>query len=214
MAAVVAASKRLGLVTAASQITYSFLDKNRDWVLESHENLGCHYACVSVLPTSAIKGGRDGMMRFAEKVDALGAYYRERGLNLCFHHHDFELYKLGDSLGIDLLAENTDAGNVGLMLDTYWMTRGGQVASRMIRKFGDRVKGIHLRDFGLRWRLMELVADDVELGAGNLDIAEIVDTCKDVGVPYMAIEQSSADPFASIEKSANHLRRLGYGTLF
>lgn len=212
--AVEAVSKRLGMRTAATQITYSYLDKNRNWVLKFHEQLGCEYACVSVLPTPAIKGGREGMLKFASEVDALGAYYRARGLNLCFHHHDFEFRRLGDSLGLDLLARETDPANVGLMLDTYWMTRGGQSAPKMIRKFGNRVKGIHLRDFGLKWKLLQLTPDDVELGAGNLDIAEIVEVCRDVGVAYMAIEQSCNDPFASIEQSVDHLHKLGFEALF
>jgi len=212
--AVVSVSKRLGVETLASQITYSHLDKKRDWVLKSHEQLGCEYACVSVLPTSAIKGGRDGMLKFAEELEALGAYYRERGVALCFHHHDFELRRLGDMAGLDLLVANTSAKNIGFMLDTYWLTRGGRSAPASIREYGARVKGIHLRDFGLKWRFMDLVPDDVELGAGNLDIAEIVEACREVGVPYMAIEQSCSDPFASIEQSVNHLRALGYEELF
>ncbi|TQV67236.1 sugar phosphate isomerase/epimerase [Exilibacterium tricleocarpae] len=213
--AVAAASARFGIDIGSTQITYDYLDKNRDWVLEFHDRLGCAYTAVSVLPTAAVIGSkRDKLLRFAEALDRLGRYYRERGLNLCFHHHDFEFRRYGDQLGLDLLLQNTAPEHLGLVLDTYWTQRGGKTPHDMIADLQGRVKVVHLRDYRIRWKFFELLPIDCEVGAGNLDFNRIIDSCCAGGVHYMAIEQATATPFESVAMSVKHLRSLGFQHLF
>ncbi|MAT93691.1 MAG: hypothetical protein CME59_13920 [Halioglobus sp.] len=202
------------ITVGSTQITFDFLDRRRDWVLELHQKLGCAFSSVSVLPMKAILGGRDSLLRFADRLESLGRYYRERGLQLCFHHHDFEFRRYGDRLGLDLLLENTSADHVGLELDTYWAARGGRAAHDMICDLAGRVKVVHLRDFKLRRGLFGLSATDAALGSGNLDFTRIVDSCVEHGVNYMAIEQDTGAPFEQVAGSVAHLKRLGYEALF
>lgn len=212
--AVERACKENDITVGSSQITFDFLDRKRDWVLQFHQQLDCGLTSVSVLPFRVIHGKRDHMLRFAEKLEALGAYYRDRGLQLCFHHHDYEFRHYGEDVGLDLLLANTSADNVGLELDTYWVARGGRSPQDMIRDQGGRVKVVHLRDFRSRWKRFELKPEDCELGSGNLDFRRIVDSCVESGVHYMAIEQATDTPFESVGQSVKHLRELGYGALF
>lgn len=212
--AIARASTDHGIEIGSSQITFDYLDRQRDWVLRLHQQLGCGITAVSVLPRRAILGGRDKLLEFTEKLDALGAWYRERGVQLCFHHHDFEFRRYGDSLGLDLILENTNAENVGLELDTYWAQRGGRSPQDLITDLNGRVKVVHLRDYRIRWKFFELLPIDAELGAGNLDIPRIVDACIANRVHYMAIEQATKTPYDSVEQSIAHLRDLGYGALF
>lgn len=208
------ACKSQDMVVGSSQITFDFLDRNRNWVLQFHQQLNCSLCSVSVLPFKVIRGKREHMLRFAEKLEALGHYYRERGLQLCFHHHDYEFRYYGEDLGLDLLLANTTPENVGLELDTYWIARGGRSPQDMIRDQGGRVKVVHLRDLRLHWKHFKLKPVDCELGRGNLDFKRIVDSCIDSGVHYMAIEQATDTPFESVAQSVKHLRQLGYDKQF
>jgi sugar phosphate isomerase/epimerase len=212
--AVERACKASNISVGSTQITFDFLDKNRDWVLKFHQQLNCKLTSVSVLPLRVIRGKRDSMLQFAERLDALGQYYRERGLQLCFHHHDFEFRHYGAEPGLDLLLANTSADNVGLELDTYWVARGGRSPQDMISDLNGRVKVVHLRDFRLRWKRFTLGPVDCELGQGNLDFRRIVDSCLQQGVEYMAIEQATSTPFESVATSVAHLKHLGYATHF
>lgn len=212
--AVERACKRHGVVVGSTQITFDFLSKQRDWVLEMHQQLGCTTTSVSVLPFAAIFGKRDRLLRFAEQLDALGAYYRERGLDLSYHHHDFELRHYDGELGLDLLLNNTAPENVSLVLDTYWTARGGRSPHDTIADLAGRVKIVHLRDFALRWKHFKLGPVDAALGKGNLDFHRIVASCVANNVQYMAIEQATHKPFEQVESSIAHLKQLGYKTLF
>ena len=208
------ARKAKGITVGSTQITFDILDRKRDWVLQFHEQLDCRIASVSVLPMRAIRGSRDTLLRFAEKLEVLGRFYGENGVQLCYHHHDFEFRHYGDELGLDLLLANTTPEYVGLELDTYWVARGGRSPQDLIADLDGRVKVVHLRDFRLRWKLFSLRPEDCELGSGNLDFRRIVESCVSNGVDYMAIEQATATPFESVAKSVAHLNELGFSPLF
>lgn len=212
--AVESACKTHGVAVGSTQITFDFLDKKRDWVLQFHQQLSCELTSVSVLPLRAIFGKREQLLRFAEQLEELGQYYRERGLQLCFHHHDFEFRRYGNDVGLDLLLNNTSPENVGLELDTYWAARGGKSPQQMIADLDGRVKVVHLRDFRLRRKLINLSPVDCALGEGNLDFRRIVDSCVDNKVRYMAIEQATDKPFEQVALSVSHLKELGYEALF
>lgn len=212
--AVERACQNYGITVGSSQITLDFLDRQRDWVLKFHEQLNCKLTSVSVLPWRVIYGKREHLLAFAEKLDTLGAYYRERGVQLCFHHHDFEFRHYGDDVGLDLLLENTSPENVGLELDTYWVARGGRSPADMIDDLDGRVKVVHLRDFKLQRKRLGLSPTDCALGEGNLDFSRIVDSCVANDVHYMAIEQATDQPFEEVAKSVAHLKNIGYDALF
>lgn len=211
--ALAAAGRRHGISFCSSQITFRILDRQRDWIVRVHEQLGCSLTAVSVLPVGAIVGGRDTLLAFAGRLEALGQWYRERGIQLCFHHHDYEFRRYGDDIGLDLIMDNSSAQNVCLELDTYWAQRGGRSPQDMIRSLNGRVKVVHLRDFALHRRGLQLRPTDAELGAGNLDIARIVDACRDQQVQLLAIEQNTRTPYESVERSVDHLRALGFESL-
>lgn len=212
--AVEKACKTHGIEVGSTQITFDYLDKNRDWVLQFHEQLGCAMTSVSVLPFRAIVGNRGQLLRFAEILESLGKYYRERGLQLCFHHHDFEFRHYGGDTGLDLLLSNTSPENVGLELDTYWVARGGRSPQDMITDLDGRVRMVHLRDFQLRRKWLSLSPRDCALGDGNLDFSRIVNSCIANEVCYMAIEQATDKPFEQVARSVAHLKQLGFDELF
>ncbi|MEM1113350.1 MAG: hypothetical protein AAGI11_15665 [Pseudomonadota bacterium] len=211
--AVASASNRHGIAVASSQITFKLLDTQRDAMLRYHQLLQCETSAVSVLPLPAILGGRDALLRFAQRLNTLGAWYKERGLQLCFHHHDFELRRYGEDLGLFLLAQNTDPINVAFELDTYWATRGGLSPQLLIEQLKGRVRVVHLRDFCLQRGLLGPRPEDAALGRGTLDIAAIIAACQSTDVQHMALEQASGKPWDGIADSVAYLRHLGYGYL-
>jgi len=215
MAAVAQASKEHNIDVGSSQITFDFLSKNRDWVLDFHlQQLDCQTTSVSVLPHKAIVGDESALLRFAEQLDQLGQYYRERGLKLCFHHHDFEFRRYGDKTGLAHLMDNTDPNNIGLVIDCYWSQHGGKAPHDLILQLKDRVNVIHLRDYTVQRKFFEMSPNDAALGDGNLDINRIIKSCHEANVSYMAIEQSTKQPYQMIEKSVKHLHQLGFSHLF
>jgi sugar phosphate isomerase/epimerase len=207
------------ITVGSTQNTFDFLKKNVDYSVKLHKQLGCRNVVVSVLPTLCILGGIERLINFSIELDHLGYLYRKQGLNLLFHHHHFEFQRYGKNthsngeLGLDIILQHTNPENVGLVLDTYWLQRGGQCPHEKIVELADRVKVVHLRDYRIDWKFFDLLPTDTELGAGTLDFTKIVNSCQQIGVEFMAIEQDSRTPFQSLENSVKHLSSLGFSEL-
>ena len=208
------ACDRHAITVASSQIKLTLLDKQRDDMLRHHELLACTNTAVSVMPLAVILGSRDRLLRFAGSLDALGSWYRERGVQLCFHHHDFELRPYGEQTGLEQLVAYTDPENVALELDTYWLARGGLCPHEVIAQLAGRVRVVHLRDFGLRRGLPGPRPYDTALGEGNLDINAIVAACRQAEVETLAIEQAAASPWECLARSVAFLREQGHTDFF
>ncbi|GHE91304.1 sugar phosphate isomerase/epimerase family protein [Thalassotalea profundi] len=211
--------EQLEMKVATSQIKFDILQKDFDWVIDFHQQLNCNITSVSVLPLSVILGNKQNWLDFAKSLNELGARYQEKGINLLFHHHDFEFAHFvaedGTSeSGLNLLMNQTDSDNVGLVIDTYWAQKGGCSPSELIKQMKGRVQAIHLRDYNLKPRLLTMKPYDCELGKGNLNIQNIIEACKHSEVKYMAIEHASKKPFESIELSSTYLKDMGYQHLF
>jgi len=207
-------TKELGMEIGSTQNTFNFLRKKFDWSVKLHRQLNCQYLAVSVLPMRCILGNQQTLCDFAVALEKLGAAYRQQGLRLLFHHHHFEFKKYADALGLDILLSHTTAENLGLVLDTYWLQRGGRTPHDTILELSERVDVVHLRDYRVQWKYLDLLPADAELGGGNLNFGKIIESCKSADVAYMAIEQETRLPFDDIAKSVNHLKALQFQELF
>ena len=207
-------TKQLGMVVGSTQNTFDYLRKNFEWSVKLHKQLNCKNVVVSVLPMRCIFGNVNTLIDFAFELEKLGKAYRQQGFRLLFHHHHFEFKRYGEELGFDILMNNTSAENVGLVLDTYWLQRGGKTPHEFIEQYANRVEVVHLRDYKIQWKLLDLLPSDAELGNGNLDFNKIITSCIKANVSYMAIEQETKTPFESIEISVNHIKSLAFKELF
>jgi sugar phosphate isomerase/epimerase len=91
-AAIVRAS---GLAVSSIQAKFKQLSQDFNAMLAFCGAVDCKIVVVSVLPLSCILGGEWPLRAFAARLDSLAARYREQGITLAFHHHDFEFKRLG-----------------------------------------------------------------------------------------------------------------------
>lgn len=193
----------------STQIKLDVILKDLDWTIEFHRLLGCTRTVVSVISFSYLKRGRSGLREYAALLNETGARLKEEGIQLLFHHHNFEFVPLrGEESrdGMAVLLEELNPELVGLVLDTYWLQRSGHDPAAYIRRQKGRVKGVHLRDMALKGPVWNPGIRDCELGAGNLDFRDIMEACEESGVEYAAIEQNSGDPWGSLDISLGHLQ--------
>lgn len=116
--------------------------------------------------------------RLAEKYD----------VRLAIHNHGGR-----DWLGSAAMLENVFANTnerIGLCLDTAWALDSGEDPIGMARRFGDRLYGLHIKDFIFdRARKPE----DVVVGAGNLDLAALREALEEVGFDGWAALEYEGD---------------------
>lgn len=80
---------------------------------------------------------------FSEKLSAMAAYTRSRGLRLSYHHHMGTVIQTGAE--IEKLMETT-GDDVGLLLDTGHLTFAGSDPAEFAARFADRIAHVHCKD--------------------------------------------------------------------
>ena len=156
-----------------------------------------------------------GKIRYEDLVRDLSPAVKkiqEAGLNFAYHNHHYEFFDLGGFTVMDYLYENT---NWNFILDTGWVYYTGTDVPATIRKFADRLKYVHLKDFRVPLETAETDWGIVSLYEGGIDWDEIIKTLIDVGATEIAyVEQDTAskmpDPYGEMEKSFKALKSHGW----
>lgn len=203
--------EKYGMEVVASQITFNTLKNDMKNVLDFHKQTNCKNTIISVLPTENILGNHKQLKEFCQKANTLASSYKNEGIQLCYHHHDFEFTKTEEGIKFPVLKEHFSE-DVKFIIDTYWATKSGFAAETLIRSLNGRVQGVHLRDFALYLGLARR-PKDYALGDGVIDFKSVLQACKDTNVEYGAIEQKTKKPYQELAKSVAYLKSLGEDNL-
>lgn len=191
--------KRHDFEVLSIQATYHKLISQRKKIIHFCEQTGCKKVVVSVLPLSAIFGGRKALLRFSNQLNKLKDLYLLSDIEVGFHHHDFEFKKIQGQSKFDILFEHTDF-ELKFVIDTYWAYSKDIDLEKLIEKVGHRLMGIHLRDY----ENIRNKHQDTEVGYGKIDFHQVIKTAR-IFKPYLVIEQNTHTPIQSIEKSRKWL---------
>jgi inosose dehydratase len=147
---------------------------------------------------------------------------RELGLSTAFHHHAGTFIETPEEIA--RLCESIDSELIGLCLDTGHYFYGGGDPVEAVRKYGHRIRHLHLKD--VQQPVLEEVRRDnadflaavrrgvfCELGQGAIDFPKVVEGLLSSGYSGWAIveqdtdaRQEGVDPFASAVRSRKYLR--------
>ena len=137
---------------------------------------------------------------------AAGKAAWQNGFIFAYHNH-WKEFALKEGVPVmELLLENTDQVSVGMEVDVCWLTRGGVDAGSFIRKYGSRIRQIHMKDI--------LVIDDpettTELGKGIIDLESAAKAAHEIrDCRWLIYEQdTTADPFKSAAESLQYLKKF------
>lgn len=157
---------------------------------------------------------RDEVLSRCEMYNETGKICKENGISFIYHNHAHEFQKFVDKSALELLVENTDPEYVNFEIDTMWAFRGGDDPVETLKKFGKRVKLLHLDDFHPKYMDHRSFFDGLpenpvitgefygqynidvatDIGTGVMDVQSILDASeKYTDVKYGFIELSSAN---------------------
>jgi sugar phosphate isomerase/epimerase len=198
-------------------------------VLEYFAELGTAYV-VAPMDFFTDKAGTLAKCKIYNELAKLCA---ERGMKFLYHNHFHEFQVFDNKTVFDLIMENTDPALVGVELDTYWAVRGGQDPVSLLKKYGERIRLIHQKDFPAakqgKINLIDAVNNGsltvdmdyfasvvspetfTEIGTGILPIQDIINTgnhaCK---TDYIVLEQdySQYDEYESIRISMESFKKF------
>jgi inosose dehydratase len=139
---------------------------------------------------------------YAKRLAEFAARLKEQGIVLAYHHHLMMLVEKADE--ISAFCEATD-DSVGLLLDAGHATAAGADYGEILRRFGDRVVHIHLKD--VRRKILEGVREkDMSFnsavregvftvpGDGDVDFSEMAKFLRTSGYRGWVIVEAEQDP--------------------
>ena len=200
---------------------------NLNRLIEFYQTIDCPSMSIPVdyFPT------KEYLLERCDVYNQCGEYLAARGMKLLYHNHFFDFQKWDDQYVMDIIMENTDSAYLGIELDAYWMFRGALNPAEIIRKYGERISIIHIKDYPYDklseinawkkfdinvpmshekyWSLLEY-GYFTEIGNGMIKIQDIIDAGNENSVGYLIVEQdfSSTTEIESAEISAQNLRQM------
>lgn len=125
----------------------------------------------------------------------------QHGVTVGYHNHYWELAaRIDDRTAFEVLADQLDPAVV-LEVDTYWATAGGAEAPALLRRLGDRVRAIHVKDG-------DLATDgsgQVPAGQGRVPVTEVLAAAPQA-LRVVEFDRYDGDIFAAIAASLAFLR--------
>ncbi len=202
-----ALSEKYGIRPVSIQVKPKYVFGDVDGVVEFCNITGCKNVVISMLPFECILGIEDKFYSFVATLDKQYEIYRERGITLAYHHHNWEYVRLsnGKTRMAELLSRTE---KIKFVHDTYWTARSGVDPVVQIRAFGERLLGIHLRDLAFKKKLLDVVPHDTVIGEGVIDFERVLNAAIEVGCEYTVIEQKTDTPYEDIRLGYENLQKI------
>jgi sugar phosphate isomerase/epimerase len=132
----------------------------------------------------------------AEQFNQIGERVKKAGLQLGYHNHNFEFKAYGNSCGYDEFLRLTDPELVSLELDCGWVTVAGRDPVAYLKKYPDRYRFLHVKDFKKGFTPTTTLMDKgpnppvpAELGRGAIDYSAIFEAARGSRVRAVFVEQ-------------------------
>jgi sugar phosphate isomerase/epimerase len=201
-----AMQEEYGFEYVTCQMTLSKIKNEFDFVIDFCEQLGIKTLEVSVIPAMSFLKKEKGLLELSNELNELGEKTSTYGITLLYHHHNYELFKMGDKLGIEHLFDHTDPKLVYFVIDTYWLARSGFNPGNFIDKHQSRIKGVHLRDCEMFYKMFSFKYKDQALGLGSVDFSFL--NKEYPSIEFYSVEQNTKTPFKDLKVSYDYLNNL------
>lgn len=145
----------------------------------------------------------------ASRLNEAGALVSRNGFRLAYHNHNLEFVKMPDGrTAFDFLVAEMDPALIDLELDVGWVAAAGYDPVAIIRRYGDRIRLVHLRDLAPTPPNNALKANPTDLGQGIVDWAKVLGAINQIQVDHLYVEQEP-----SIRPSRMQTARVAFNYL-
>ncbi|MEX0653244.1 MAG: sugar phosphate isomerase/epimerase family protein [Phycisphaeraceae bacterium] len=167
-------------------------DKERQW-FEFAKKAGAKYISAHFNP--------DTWEHAVKKTSKLCDEY---GIQIALHNHGGYQW-MGSSDMLSHIFKSTGK-QIGLCMDTAWCLDAGEDPIKWAEKFGDRLYGLHIKDFIFHRNRKQ---EDVVVGTGNLDLPKLIEKCNAAdfnGYAVLEYEGDVDNPVPALKKCVEQVR--------
>ena len=170
-------------------------------LFEAARELGIKRVIDPHVPTERWQDG-NSVAEIAAQLNAAAAIAAQHGVSIGYHNHAHELESIIDGrTALEVFADSLSP-EVKLEVDTYWAFVGGQDPVALLKRLGDRVVAIHVKDGAGTAE----TKDQTAVGAGTLPIREIIETAPSA-LRVIELDDSREDRFQAIADSFAYLTK-------
>lgn len=200
-----------GITIPSIGVDYGLLNGDLYDVISLAKLFGSTYVMVAWIPhgkTFTI----DDAKKAAADFNRAGKILKDNGITLCYHDHGYEFGKYGDGTLFDYIAQNTNPQYVSFEMDIMWTYHGGADPAKLLLKYPERWKMVHLKD------IKKGIPDDltggtdtrnnVALGTGQINYPEVLKAARKIGIKHYFIEDESPNHAAQMPVTVAYLRHL------
>ena len=195
---VAAALRDAGLLAPSAHTR--FLGEDQQRVFAAAQRLGVG---TLVQPSSeqAIWSNLDDVRELARRLNEAASVAADHGVRVGYHNHAFE-YEGGIDAPLERFAELLD-DRVTLQVDTYWVAVGGDDPVSLLRRLGDRVGLLHVKDGPVTAETL----DQLPVGAGSMPVEEILHAAPHA-LAVVELDAYRGDVFEAVQASLGNLREM------
>lgn len=201
-----------GLKAVSVGAGYDQIVKDPEEVARKAKILGASYVMVASIPHEKNNFTIETAKKAVEDFNRVGKVLKENGLTFCYHNHGFEFQPYGKGTLFDYIVQNTNPEHVSFEMDVLWTVFPGQDPVKLLNKYGDRWKLMHLKDLkkGVKGDMSGStpVENDVALGTGQIDLPAVLKAAQKAGVKHYFIEDESYRIGVQVPQSLAYLKSL------
>lgn len=199
------------MICTSYGVRYNDLTQNIEKVITEAIILGAKYIRVASIPYDDEFQIEDAK-RAVYDFNQFGEIISNHGLIFCYHTHGFEFrpYKMGTIF--DYMVQNTNPGRVSFEIDIFWVTHAGVDPVKLLNKYPDRFKLMHLKDLKKGvvgdFSGRTSIENDVILGTGQIDIPRVLKAASNTQIEFYYIEDEHPDVVTRIPQSRDFILNI------
>ena len=176
------------------------LSTDQDAVFAAAEKLGIGTVIDPYIPAEQWQDAQT-VRGTAERLNAAAEKAAEHGLRVGYHNHAWELEStIEGTTALEYFASLLDP-EVVLEVDAYWAVVGGQDPAALVRRLGQRVIAVHLKD----GPVSADTSSQLPAGQGAMDLWAVLDAAQALEVGVVEFDSYAGDIFEGVEASLRYL---------
>ncbi len=203
-----------GISIPSTGTSYEQLVKDPQQVANTAKALGATFVMCAWIPHKSGNFNIEDAKKAVTDFNAAGKVLKENGITFCYHIHGYEFWPYENGTLLDYIINNTDKEYVSFEMDVLWTQFGGGDPVKLLKKYGDRWKLIHLKDLrkGVKKDRTGGTSkeNDVALGTGEIDIKGIIREANKIGIKHFLTEDESRKIEIQVPQSIAYLKSLKY----
>ncbi len=198
-----------GLDVSSSHVSLAALRDTPQSTVEACRTLGFKQLFMPAVPPDQRQMPASGWRALGRELGAMAERFREHGIELGYHNHNWELQpKEGDRTALELIFEEAQHTPLKWQVDVAWLVRGGADPKQWLQRYNHLVVSAHVKDVAPEGQNPDQDGW-ADVGSGILDWRDLWRACRKSGAAWMVVEHDKpADPAASARASYHYLAGL------